>query len=187
MELADCLRRFYVAVRAKNGERYSKSAFKNIRAAIQRHLTSPPVNRSINITTDREFQKANEVYEACLVEIRRLGLDRSRPKSAVLPGDVEKLYENVFHDSPTGLQRRMFYEIGIHFGRRGREGLRELTKQSFKITTDDQGVEYAEIVVNELEKTKSGLNLKEKEKTAVMYSMPENEDRSGSTPEKVPV
>ena len=176
IELADCLRRFYVAARAKNGERYSKSAFKNLRAAIQRYLTSPPINRAINIVTDREFKAANEVYDACLVEIRRLGLDRSRPKPAVLPGDVQKLYKNVFFDSPVGLQRRVFFEVGIHFGRRGREGLRELTKNSFKINIDDEGVEYVEIIVNELEKTKSGLNLKEKEKAGAMYSMSDSEN-----------
>ena len=116
------------------------------------------------------------MYDSCLVEIRRLGLDKSRPKPAILPGDVQKLYEKVFYDSPIGLQKRMFFEVGIHFGRRGREGLRELTKHSFKISNDDEGIEYVEIIVNELEKTKNGLNPKEKEKSAVMYSVPGDEN-----------
>jgi integrase len=171
-DLADVLRKFYYAARSKDGQRYSKSAYKNIRAGLQRHLTSPPYKREMNLMQDKDFQAANQVYNGYMVALREEGKDISTNKEALLPGDIEKLYSKVFADNPQGLQWRMFYEIGIHFGRRGREGLRELRKDSFVVRTDDEGLEYIQMAYNEKEKTKRGGNIREKEKQAVMYAQP---------------
>ena len=54
------------------------------------------------------FNAVSDIYDACLVEIWCLGLDR-RPKLAILPGNVKKLHKNVFFDSPIGFQRRVFF------------------------------------------------------------------------------
>lgn len=44
-ELNVYLREFYCSMRQKNGERYSKSAFVNVRSSLNRHLTLPPHSR----------------------------------------------------------------------------------------------------------------------------------------------
>jgi hypothetical protein len=170
--LAEFLRKFYFVARCKDGERYSKSSYKNLRAGLQRYLISPPFKREINLTSDKEFTAANQVYDGYMVALREEGKDISQNKAALQPGDIEKLYSNVFSDNPRGLQYRIFYEVGIHFGRRGREGLRELKKDSFIIRSDDEGLEYVQMAYNEKEKTKRGGNMKEKEKQAVMYAQP---------------
>ena len=49
------LRKFYAEVKSKDGKVLSPSSLTGIRAAIHRLLTSPPLNRSLNIITDKEF------------------------------------------------------------------------------------------------------------------------------------
>ena len=46
---------FYAEVRNKRGggEKYGKSALSNLRAALQRQLTSPPHSRILDIAKDR--------------------------------------------------------------------------------------------------------------------------------------
>lgn len=55
-DLCQLLRRFYGELIAKDGRSYSRSSILGIRAAVQRHLTSPPFKRVINIMTGPEFQ-----------------------------------------------------------------------------------------------------------------------------------
>ena len=55
-------------------------------------------------------------------KIRKEGKDVTKHKETILPGDREKLYSNVFTPTPWGLQRRVFFEVSLHFCRRGREG-----------------------------------------------------------------
>lgn len=165
------MRRFYFAVRTVKGERYSKSAYKNLRAGIQRHLAAPPHNKTINLTLDKEFHVANQVYAGYLSKIREEGRDVSTHKEALKPGDVEKLYEQVFVNTPKGLQKRIFFEIHTHFARRGREGMRDLRKDSFVIKVDENGDEYVVMAYHEKEKTKRGVNMKEKERECAMYAV----------------
>ena len=47
-----------------------------------------------------------------MAKLRQEGKDVTKSKEALLPGDVLKLYENVFNDTPKGLQMRVFFEIG---------------------------------------------------------------------------
>ena len=110
-----------------------------------------------------------------MVNIRRSGRDTTKSKSAICSEDFPKIYE-VFSDTPQGLQYRVFFEVGIHFGRRGREGLRELKKDSFVLKRNSEGREYVEMAVNEFEKTKQGKNVREKEKCAAMFDCPESAD-----------
>ena len=73
---------------------------------------------------------ANKVFTGRMRVNRKSGLDISKHKTAIAPGDVKKLYENrvLSADNPTSLQYKVFFEICLHFGRRGREGLAALKK-----------------------------------------------------------
>ena len=77
------LRKFYGDVRTKSVKTYSKAAYVNLRAGINRHITSPPFNRPLNITRDRDFQMANNVFMGMLKRIRAEGKDTSTHKSPV--------------------------------------------------------------------------------------------------------
>ncbi len=131
---------------------YSRSAYKSIRAGLQRHIEGKPYFRKISIARDNAFKEANHVFAGYLAQLKRSGLDRTTHKPAILPGDVDKLYKDVFTDDPQGLSYRVFYLVVLHMGRRGREGLRELKKDFLQLCVDDQGREYFDKTYNELDK-----------------------------------
>jgi len=173
-ELAELLRQFYGALRTQKGEKYGRSALVNIRSGINRHLTSPPFNRCINIMRDVQFQAANQVLKGILRRLRLDGEDVTKHKEAISEGDMKKLYETktLNNESALGLQRKVYLEVSLHFGRRGREGLRNLNKDSFVFKVDDKGREFVTLAFNELDKNHQVLMPKELEKKQIMYSQP---------------
>lgn len=69
-----------------------------IRAAISRHLTSPPFNRHISIMTDRAFMTSNHVMLGLIKIRKREGRDTTMHKKAISEGDIEKLYTSGVFD-----------------------------------------------------------------------------------------
>ena len=153
-ELADLLKQFYGELRKKDGNEYSKSSLINVRAAINRHLTSAPYNLIINVIRDPPFQQANQVFTALIKELRRQGNDNTQHKVPISPADMEKLYSSgtLSCENPKSLQNKVYLELSLHFARRGREGLRELRKDSFAVGTDSTGNEYVFQTYHEKEK-----------------------------------
>jgi site-specific recombinase XerD len=151
-ELADSLRAFYGGVRQKNGAVYGKAALINIRYGIQRFLQSPPISRNLSLTRGPAFMQANNVLEGRLANIKKAGKDRSCHKNPINAEDMKKLYDSLDLNDPTGLQDKVFLDIMLHFGRRGREGLAEMTKDSFLVKRDQSGFEYVTLSFNEYDK-----------------------------------
>ena len=69
--------------------------------------------------------------------------------------------------TPTGLQNKVWFEIMLYFCRRGRENLRELTKESFKINQAANGRKYVLQVKDEL--TKNRREEQESEECGLMF------------------
>ena len=132
-DLCQLLRRFYAEVRRQDNTPYSASSMRCMRAGIQRHLKSAPYNRTFNIMSDARFNPANKVYTGKLKMIKREGGRPPKHKGNVAEGDLRKMMESdaLEPSNPVGLQRLVFVYIALHFCRRGREGLHELTKFSF--------------------------------------------------------
>ena len=141
-ELCQVLRQFYAEVRQKNGNKYSRSGLTIIRASLQRHLTSPPFNRNINIIRDREFQAANAVIQGQIKILRQSGNDITKHKKPIDSEDMAKIRESFKVETPAGLQNKVSFDLLLHFARRGQEGLRELTKTSLVIKKDSRGRKY---------------------------------------------
>jgi hypothetical protein len=172
-ELAANLRQFYANVRPKprageENPEYSKSAFRNMRAGLNRYLVSPPFNRQLNIMSDREFQSANQCYDGKLKTLKKEGKDKIQHKPAIDPADIKKFYASgtLSNNNPISLQRKVWFEISLHFGRRGREGWRSLTKESFIEKKDSEGRTYITLAFQEFDKNHP--NTEEKEQR--MYS-----------------
>ena len=138
-DLAIQLRQFHAEVCNKRGEKYGKSALIKLRAALQRHPTSPTHNHIIDIAKDREFTLANNLLKAQIKVIRLEGRDRTTQKKAIGTGDMDHIFLHLTFSNPSDLQMRVFMDIMIHFGRRGREGLWELRRDSFEIRVDSDG------------------------------------------------
>ena len=176
-ELANTLQEFYCCVRKQpnkegKAEEYGHASYLNIRAGLQRYLVGPPNNKQIDIRQDREFQSANQVFLGKLKQMRHEGRDITKHKSAINPDDITKMYSSgtLNNDNPTNLQMKVFFEISLHFGRRGREGWRQLTKQSFALKVDPSGREYLTIIYNEYDKNHQNDECKKQ----MMFSQPDD-------------
>ncbi|XP_067669259.1 uncharacterized protein [Haliotis asinina] len=152
-ELSAHLRRFYAEVRTEDGQYYSRSSFIGLRAAIHRRLRSPPYDRNINILQDKEFHSANKVYMGVLGNIKKLGLDSVAHYEAISPEDLKKIRDSQSTDSRINLQRKVWFDITLGFGRRGSENQRDMTVHSFSIERDHDGVEY--LTLRNTDSTKS--------------------------------
>lgn len=173
-EINNYLKYFYAEARTKKGENYSKSALVGMRAAVGRHLNSPPFERKVNITKDSDFMSSNHVLMGQIKNQKRKGLDITSHKEPLSEGDLNKLYSTgvLSTKSPLSLLRKVWFEITLHFGRRGAEGLNVLTKTSFQIKTDDTGCKYVTMAYNEADKTHKGLDNKESQKNPGMFEIP---------------
>ena len=115
--------------------------------------------------TDKTFQNANKVLKSQLKQNKKDGLDVSESRQPIDPLDMEKLYTAYFlpglaEGNTEVLLHKVFFDLLFHTGRRGKEGLRYLKKDSFKIKTSTAGTRYVEITFNEATKKNQGGDLK---------------------------
>ena len=164
VELNEVLRKFYAEVKSEKGQPLTPSTLTCIRAAIHRQLTSAPISRSINIMQDTEFLTANKMFEAkCKLYTKEMH-PKPTHKSSIAAGDMEKLCQyfseglgaNSLWVDPERLLQFVWFSVCFYFGRRGREGWRELTKQSFAIKIDDPGARYVTEIQTEQTKNYQG-------------------------------
>ena len=143
-ELAGVLKRFYTNIRKKSGELYTPSALVGIRSAIHRKITSPPYERSINIVSGDKFIAANRIFNAkCKVYTKR-GNPKPKHKSQITDADMQKLgmYFQDYSKTPTKLIQYVWFGMCYYFGRRDREGWRDLKAHSYQLKLDEENHEY---------------------------------------------
>jgi len=113
-QLDDILSKFYLEMRKCCGGVYKTSSFKAIRHGLNRFLPN------VDILNDaKNFPKTTETFKAMSAEIKRQVVLIITPLS-----NQKKLYNYLDVSNPVMLQKKVFIDIPIHFGRRGREGLR---------------------------------------------------------------
>ena len=153
-DLAANLHAFYACARSVVGHVHSKSSMPNLRAGLKCVLTSPPYNRHINLM---HFSLPIMCLWGWSENWGRVGW--TSHKDAIRANDMTKLYEcgALCTDNPVGLQRKVYIEVCLHFCHRGRDGVRELWKDSFVIQRDDNEREYVTLGYNELEKNHQGI------------------------------
>lgn len=90
------------------------------------------------------------------IDLKRKGLGGTDHHPPISEQDLQKLYSK---DTPVfdintqfGLQRKAWFEITLPLCRRGRENLRSMTKDTFKVAKDDVGRMYVYQFVDELDK-----------------------------------
>lgn len=96
----------------------------------------PPCTRSI--MKDSEFTTSNNVFSGLLKFLRKAGHDKTQHHSTITEDDLIILRnsEAMNPNTPQGLVHKVWFDIQLHFGRRGKEGLRKLTPESFAIKRD---------------------------------------------------
>lgn len=86
--------------------------------------------------------------------------------------DISILYSSgtLSHVTPTNLQYKVFFELGMHFSRRGREGLRELKHSQIVFKEDSEEKNYATLSFNPMEKNYHGLDASDANHDQRIYS-----------------
>lgn len=143
------LGKFYVEARNKNGELYKKSSMQTIRHGISRFLSD---KLDIDILRDVRFKQSNVVFKAMGKELKRQGLWGVNHYPPIDDIDLKKAYFSFDLFSGKSLQQKVFIDIMLYFGRRGRENLRELKITDFALTTDANELRYVYLKKDELAK-----------------------------------
>ncbi|CAG2243519.1 unnamed protein product [Mytilus edulis] len=167
-QLDDVLSKFYMEMRNKNGEMYKKTTMQSYRQGLQRHLSK---TRDIDILKGDNFKKSQKAYQCMTKELKRLGLAAVEHYPAIADADIEKMYMFFCKDleSPKCSSTKVFVDIMIHFGRRGRENLATLTRQDFAVQPDPEGTLYIYKTHDEL--TKNHQTDSEKSSDGRMYEI----------------
>ena len=110
---------------------------------------------------DLEFMQANKVFTGRLRDNKEKGHDKTQPRVAIEKEDLEKLFivyflEGINNNNTEVLLHKVFFDIIYYTGRHGKEGLRNLTKDSFTIKKGPDGADYIEMTYNEKTKKNQG-------------------------------
>ena len=148
-ELDQNLARFYVEARTIKGDEYSRSALLSFRSSIERYLNNNGV--LLKLSKNQLFQNSNKILDAKLRINRRAGKDNVHHKPVIVASDLEKIRTSPFLSmaTPAGLLRRTWFYVSLHWCRCGREGQRDLRRESVKFSQDANGREFAVITKGE--------------------------------------
>ncbi|CAG2212786.1 KCTD1_15 [Mytilus edulis] len=110
VDLNNKLRHFYAEAKPKNTEKraqsmpqehagvYHKNSLKNVRAALNRHLTD--INREIDIVKDNEFRQSNVILDSTLKMMVATGLSRpTKHKDIIELEDLRLISTYVFSNT----------------------------------------------------------------------------------------
>ncbi|XP_014819069.1 PREDICTED: activating transcription factor 7-interacting protein 1 isoform X1 [Calidris pugnax] len=168
-ELNDILREFYYTVRNHDGNTYSVASYKSMRAGLNRHLKMPPYNRQICLMKDKEFASANMVFVSVLKMLRMQGKDETHHHPPIAAEDLRKIKQSgvLGLHSPLALVNKVWFDLQLHFAKRGREILRDLAPDAFVVEKDKNGRRYAMFRY-----PGKGKNGEDPHKMGKMYDMP---------------
>ena len=150
-QLNKCLQKFYVSARKRDGNFYNKKSLTAIRAALDRHLKSPPLNKPFSIIGDPRFTEANKTLSNYLKTLSKSGdIAPTAHKQVLTKEIVEKLYEEgelaEFDTlSPGKLQQTAWFFISLFLGKRGRENQHTMKKTMLALRKSPAGEEYYEL------------------------------------------
>ena len=73
----------------------------------------------MDIINGTEFDEANRVFKANVVELKRLGKAKVEHKPPIAEEDLKKLYNSTAFDksTPAGLQNKVLFEVMLFFCR----------------------------------------------------------------------
>ena len=161
-QLPNILEDFYVEVKSQkiildqkgdplldiNGEEqyhdYCNNSLRSLRAGLNRHFK---LKLNVNIIDSPMFIRANELFHGRLRINKQEGKGNTSHKPSISDADLEKLmtyFEKNMAGPPnaTLLQEIVLFNIIFYMGRRGRENLRVMMKDTYDITTDSDGRRY---------------------------------------------
>ena len=171
---------FYAEALTKDRRNCSKSALLGFRHGIERYLNSPPLNRAVKISSDPLFTSSNRMLDAKIKELKQLGLENVQHKLPLEDKDLAKLKTSVVFNpiNPLSLLPSVWFHVVLYWCRRGRQGQRNLTTNSFTFEVDSSGQRYVRMTHDESSKNHPGglSDVPSSEKHAQMYETEQSHD-----------
>ena len=172
LDLPKILESFYVDVRSqkvivdandvpvlnekgeKQYEEYTNNSMRALCAGLNQHFK---LKLNVNIIDNPAFIRANELFAGKLHINKQEGKGTTRHKEPISEQDLKKLklyFERNMAGPPnaTLLQEIVLFNIIFYMGRHGRENLRYMTKDTFAIEKDGNGVHYIYQLKDETDK-----------------------------------
>ena len=146
-----CLSKFYVSVRRKDGSFYKKNSLLSVRAALDRHLKSPPYNKKFSICDNYLFSEANKTLNSYLKQLVNEGKIAGTVHKKPLTSEIiQKLYDagelaDADTRDPRALLQTAWFIVSIYFGKRGRKNQSSLKKSMLRLVTAANGEEFFEL------------------------------------------
>ena len=150
-ELRGLLTRFYAGARTVKGEYYKVNMMHSLRNGLRRHFKEV---RKIDITNDGFFEEANMCFSNMLKKIKGTNKGQVQHYAEIEPEDLRHLYRHLVENknTPAGLLQKVWVDIMLYFIRRGRENLRDMSKNTFVVGVDASGTRYVEQATGEVDK-----------------------------------
>ena len=140
------LRKFFAELKTEKGQALTPSVLTGIRETIHRHLCPTQPKQTLCKTA------TSCLSTKCLKRMPSYLRNNAKPKHklSIQSGDMQKLNRYFMEGRNTDgvwknaekLVEFIWFLLCFYFARRGREGWRELTRQSFETKTDDTGACY---------------------------------------------
>ena len=145
-DIVATLRKFYGEVRKTDGSLYAKKSLITLRFGLQKHFMQ---TCKIDIINSDDFNEANEMFKAVMVQLKNQGKGDVTHKEPITPEDLQKMYsdEHFSLDTPESLKKRVFFEYLYYFCNRGRENIRDVKKDDFGLKRDAKGLRYVRVKV----------------------------------------
>ena len=162
----NCLSKFYLSTRKQDESHYKKTSLLSIRAALDRYLRSPPLNKKFSICDGIQFNEANKALNPYLKHLASTGkIAGTIHKSPLTAEFIQKLFEAgelVRADTkiPHALMQTAWFHVSLYFGKRGRENQSLMRNSMLCLAVTASGEEYFE-----LNKEKPGAVLSTKNRT----------------------
>ena len=114
------------------------------------------------------------MFKAVQVDAKKKGLGSRKKYPPISEIDLERIAEYFCHDhitapDPKRLQQNMIFYIIYFFCRRGHENLYEMTQDTYKLITENNGIQYVIQAVDEMDKN-HGIQDTDDTNTGKMYA-----------------
>ena len=150
-EMNNCLPKFYLSARKQDGSHYKKKSLLSIRAALDRYLRSPPINKKFFICDTIQFNEANKAVNSYLKHLASTGLIAVMVHKNPLKAEVvQKLFEArelacAETKNPLALLQTTWFYVSLYLGKRRREIQSLMKKSVLRLTVTATGEEFFEL------------------------------------------
>ncbi|XP_071491241.1 uncharacterized protein KIAA1958 homolog [Diadema antillarum] len=134
-DLDDIIGKFYCSARQQNGELYCKKTMQAIRFGLQRFFINEGKS---DIILHADFAGSSRIFKSFSATLKQKGKGYVKHKMAIAEEDMSIIQDSLDVSDPLGLQNKVFLDFMLYFCNRGRENLREMTRDSFEVNVESR-------------------------------------------------